>query len=436
MPSDVEGLVGQCAAGSFLRGGKRVALIWLLPITLASCSDASLPNSGESKSNQIWTVTQISDEFKGDILLASVPSKEDARFSFVFQCAGGVFSSMVYSTEEFTEKIFYNVTYRFDEENPRNSNWVSSTNGKGLFFASDEMLENKNFRALFKDRRALDRIFLNFQPIDPHVWMAWTLAEHDVFRVEITLDQAVRLTFKGGNFEEYVTAVNEVSRACQKPTLPDSLVAAAYEGQHPHVDEILPVLPSKKSLLLGVPYNGEGDLSQGPDMGNHEGVMANAFDFPLPSGTEVMATAEGVVIDFQEQTPDFRPGEIDYEKSRSVERTGGLGNYVTIRYADGSGGHYYATYAHLQQGSVTAAGIRLNLEVYPGFSIGRVGRTGGTIPARDATNTRDHLHVHFGSRVSDKVVSTSRPWMKVADGSDGIEIVAYDGMEKVLFLKR
>jgi murein DD-endopeptidase MepM/ murein hydrolase activator NlpD len=93
----------------------------------------------------------------------------------------------------------------------------------------------------------------------------------------------------------------------------------------------------------------------------HKGV-----DYAAPTGTNVKATADGVV--------------------ESIGRQGGYGNLVTIKHQGG----FSTSYGHLSR---FAAGLRKGARVHQGDVIGHVGQTG--------LATGPHLHYEF--RVNDQV---------------------------------
>lgn len=110
----------------------------------------------------------------------------------------------------------------------------------------------------------------------------------------------------------------------------------------------------------------------------HKGV-----DYAAPTGTAVMATADGSV--------EF------------VGRQGGYGNFVILRH----GAHYSTAYGHL---STFAAGIRIGAKVSQGETIGYVGSTGWA--------TGPHLHYEFRiDNVHQDPLTVSLPGTGMLQGS-------------------
>lgn len=110
---------------------------------------------------------------------------------------------------------------------------------------------------------------------------------------------------------------------------------------------------------------------QGNDQGptHHDQYNRYAFDFsPMPEGSPVCATADGVVV---------------FVKEDAVGPTGRYqdNNEVAIRHADGT----VSQYAHLQK---DGALVEVDQQVYAGDVIGRSGNTGSSAGP----------HLHFGLR--------------------------------------
>ena len=87
-------------------------------------------------------------------------------------------------------------------------------------------------------------------------------------------------------------------------------------------------------------------------------------------GTEVLASASGIVTEIQESS-DKWGDDIKYRDYL---------NYVTIQHANGE----FSQYCHLLQWSVRESGILIGSQVEQGQVIAKVGKTGLT--------DRDHLH--------------------------------------------
>ena len=75
---------------------------------------------------------------------------------------------------------------------------------------------------------------------------------------------------------------------------------------------------------------------------------------------------------------DQVPGHLPDPSTITLENV--LGNHVTVRHSDGR----YATYAHMQKGSVT---VGAGDSVLPGQTLGKIGNTGNT--------SAPHLHFHI-----------------------------------------
>ncbi|WP_440991601.1 M23 family metallopeptidase [Haloarchaeobius baliensis] len=97
-------------------------------------------------------------------------------------------------------------------------------------------------------------------------------------------------------------------------------------------------------------------------------------------GLPVVAPADGTVVATRTGHPDHdRIGWVDLDQ-RSI-----VGNYVTIRHADGE----YSMLAHLRRGSVT---VEPGEEVQAGQRVGACGHSGNS--------TEPHLHFHLQDRPS------------------------------------
>lgn len=92
-------------------------------------------------------------------------------------------------------------------------------------------------------------------------------------------------------------------------------------------------------------------------------------------GADIVAVAAGTVVDALNTLDDQVPGRLPDPGTITLGNV--LGNHVTVRHSDGR----YATYAHMQKGSV-AVGVGGN--VLPGQTLGRIGNTGNT--------SAPHLH--------------------------------------------
>jgi len=119
-----------------------------------------------------------------------------------------------------------------------------------------------------------------------------------------------------------------------------------------HDDNYLYTLPYKKGTKHRVSqgYNGKK---------THKGRSAYSIDFPMPIGTEVYASRDGIVI--KTKANSNRGG---YDKKFASS-----GNYVRILHKDGT----LATYYHLKQHGVL---VKVGQRVHQGEKIGYSGNTG------------------------------------------------------------
>jgi len=121
---------------------------------------------------------------------------------------------------------------------------------------------------------------------------------------------------------------------------------------------------------------GVGQGNNNPPPGSHNGSQSFAFDFSLPSGTEVRAARDGTVEWFQQsQTASYNPN-LPTTPSNTPFPNGSLqnwGNAVRIRHLGGFSSWYF----HLQPNSVK---VKVNDKVQAGKVIAlsdNTGRTGG-----------------------------------------------------------
>lgn len=143
-------------------------------------------------------------------------------------------------------------------------------------------------------------------------------------------------------------------------TVPGGQTGAEPTRDTPVVVHLLP-FPGGQSYLI---FQGN---DQGPT--HNDAYNRYAFDFsPMPEGSTVCATADGVVVFVKEDT---------------VGPTGRFqdNNEIAIQHADGTIG----TYLHLQK---DGALVEVDQKVYAGDVIGRSGNTGSSGGA----------HLHFGLR--------------------------------------
>lgn len=104
----------------------------------------------------------------------------------------------------------------------------------------------------------------------------------------------------------------------------------------------------------------EHRLAQGFDGEySHKGDERYALDFDLPTGTEVYAARDGIVVDLQKK----------HNRGGAFEFYLPFANYVTIMHSDGT----FADYTHLRKNGVT---VQIGDEVRMGQHIGYSGATG------------------------------------------------------------
>jgi hypothetical protein len=92
-------------------------------------------------------------------------------------------------------------------------------------------------------------------------------------------------------------------------------------------------------------------------------------------GAAILAVADGAVVSTQNALEDQVPGRLPAPSTITLANI--LGNHVVVRHRDGR----YATYAHMQKGSVT---VQVGDHVRAGQTLGRLGNTGNT--------SAPHLH--------------------------------------------
>lgn len=108
--------------------------------------------------------------------------------------------------------------------------------------------------------------------------------------------------------------------------------------------------------------------AKSPD--SHLGPFKHAVDFLVPDGTVVLAAADGVIVEVQEQSNSWGPTS-EYRDQL---------NYLTVKHDNGE----YSQYCHLAKQSVARESLKIGSRVKRGDHIAEVGKTGWT--------DRDHLH--------------------------------------------
>jgi murein DD-endopeptidase MepM/ murein hydrolase activator NlpD len=164
-----------------------------------------------------------------------------------------------------------------------------------------------------------------------------------------------------------------------------SAFAAATSPAPAPVASVQYRLPFEAGRAFAVAQGWHGSYS-------HSGTAAYAYDFALPSGTPVLAAAEGVVA-FTHRG----------ERACGGSELKDHGNSVTLYHADGTA----TLYAHLSRISV-----RVGQVVMSGDDIGRSGATGFTDCAP---------HLHFARQAQGRAVTQSEPIYFMETGHHRIE---------------
>lgn len=112
---------------------------------------------------------------------------------------------------------------------------------------------------------------------------------------------------------------------------------------------------------------------------DHQGRMVTGDPADVHSyvayGAAILAAAGGTVVSTQNTLDDQVPGQLPDPSTITLANI--LGNHVVVRHRDGR----YATYAHMQKGSLTVA---VGDRVRAGQTLGKLGNTGNT--------SAPHLH--------------------------------------------
>ncbi len=116
--------------------------------------------------------------------------------------------------------------------------------------------------------------------------------------------------------------------------------------------------------------------------GAHESLAATRDADWVGFGRDVLAAADGTVVDIRDDVPDGRPLAPQETPEDLTARTL-YGNFVILRIAPG----VYAHYAHLRAGG---ASVRVGQTVRRGAVLGQVGQTGSA--------GAPHLHFHLSDR--------------------------------------
>jgi len=132
-------------------------------------------------------------------------------------------------------------------------------------------------------------------------------------------------------------------------------------------------LESGAKLAIGAPENeiyriGPYYAAQSPE--SHISPFKWAVDFLVPDGTEILAAADGRIIEVVDNFSEW--GETEEFRDKL--------NYLTILHSNGE----YSQYCHLEKDSFSNTGLKVGDWVNKGQLIAKVGKTGWT--------DRDHLH--------------------------------------------
>ena len=112
---------------------------------------------------------------------------------------------------------------------------------------------------------------------------------------------------------------------------------------------------------------------------DREGRLVNGDPSDVRSyvgyGADILAVAGGTAVSTMNTLNDQVPGQLPDPRTITLENV--LGNHVVVRHRDGR----YATYAHMQKGSVT---VEVGDRVRADQTLGKLGNTGNT--------SAPHLH--------------------------------------------
>jgi len=148
------------------------------------------------------------------------------------------------------------------------------------------------------------------------------------------------------------------------------------------------------------------------DDSTHKGI-----DLPANNGTNVYAVENGIVMDIEEDYPDYDPAD------------GGFGNYVLIKHTlrhyvrqnngqtIGQWGYVYSIYGHLKEDSVT---VNVSDQVAEGQQIAQVDSTGNS--------SGNHLHVQIivdpSANQSD---GNNYAWTEITSRNPELWLATYNG---------
>lgn len=147
----------------------------------------------------------------------------------------------------------------------------------------------------------------------------------------------------------------------------------------PYIESFAPYagpFPEEAPPVASCPVSA-GPITQRPNSNfTHKGICA--YDFGPPMGAPVYATHNGCVANVRSDVPN----------NTFIERE--FGNYVRL-VGTSPTGHYYTTYAHLEQGSGLSVGQCKNA----GDIIGYVDTTGFTFNKNGTRGGGTHLHYQY-----------------------------------------
>jgi len=113
------------------------------------------------------------------------------------------------------------------------------------------------------------------------------------------------------------------------------------------------------------------------DVRAHSGILKYAIDFPLPEGTQILASQDGTVIDVVDK----------FNKGGNGKKYFKYLNYITIEHKNKE----LSQYGHLEY---RGASVKVGQKVKAKEVIGYTGNTGWT--------TEPHLHFHVCRYTNDK----------------------------------
>jgi len=169
-------------------------------------------------------------------------------------------------------------------------------------------------------------------------------------------------------------------------------------------------------ITIQAPFNSNGQeipVTQEPGATlSHTGPLYTSWDFALPYGWEILSVAYGIVVDIRETVPDGGPNawpNSDNDNNPLNDDlslgSGGIGNLVTIQHTVNNE-IFYATYMHLQEGSVP---IAIGDTVHTGQLLGLAGNTG--------TRAGTHFHFQVGSSTIKYGATNYGGWNSTSDNS-------------------